>query len=254
MSRPIGEKAQKMANFTAFEDTNAFVYGIEYPPSNKFVDPDEWAQINEINRQSFLREPLIVIPLDQVEMMEDEDIAGFVRGASDRAHFVFALQAARQLIAQPNAAYERVKSYGIETSKTVLGMLRKYAGESSVIAAAADDLGIAISARETELNAAPAISETPAATAPKWAGHIYVVESAGYYKIGMAKIVARRVYQFSTEYPHPVTLVMSAPVENMREAEASLHARFADKRVRGEWFTLTAEDLETIREELGING
>jgi hypothetical protein len=34
---------------------------------------------------------------------------------------------------------------------------------------------------------------------------------------------------------------------DMRELERMLHARFADKRVDGEWFILTPEDVEYIK-------
>ena len=48
--------------------------------------------------------------------------------------------------------------------------------------------------------------------------------------------------------------VMSAPADDMIEKEAQLHQHFADKRVRGEWFSLDEGDLATIREMLSING
>lgn len=56
----------------------------------------------------------------------------------------------------------------------------------------------------------------------------------GLVKIGHAKDVRSRLSSMQTGCPIPLTLLGVLP--GGREREAELHARFADLRVRGEWF------------------
>jgi hypothetical protein len=67
----------------------------------------------------------------------------------------------------------------------------------------------------------------------------------GFYKIGIASNVARRLKEFQ-HLPYEVRLIHSFHAENAEWAEVELHAKFADKRVRGEWFRLTPEDVEYV--------
>jgi hypothetical protein len=84
-------------------------------------------------------------------------------------------------------------------------------------------------------------------------GYIYIVESAGFYKIGRAKQLDRRVWEFKTEYPLPVYLIWACWVADAVADEQRLHHQFADKRVRGEWFNFSTEDL-IAAQEASING
>jgi hypothetical protein len=81
-------------------------------------------------------------------------------------------------------------------------------------------------------------------------GFVYVVfvntGSDFFYKIGHAGNVDSRVKSHQTSSPFEVRIALAYFVGNMRKEEAWLHARFADKRVRGEWFKLDREDLELI--------
>jgi Meiotically up-regulated gene 113 len=75
------------------------------------------------------------------------------------------------------------------------------------------------------------------------AGYIYVIRSAGLYKIGKAVDLTKRLKAYQIHNPAPVTLVFSRRVRNRSLAELYLHHIFAKQRVRGEWFALTAQDL-----------
>ena len=78
------------------------------------------------------------------------------------------------------------------------------------------------------------------------AGFVYVVKCAGYYKIGATRNATQRIARFETSYPHDLKVHRVAHVQNMSLVESSLHTRFADKRVKGEWFNLDSNDLRVI--------
>jgi hypothetical protein len=73
---------------------------------------------------------------------------------------------------------------------------------------------------------------------------IYVLESDGYFKIGVtARHPRDRIRDMSTGNPHPIVLV--AMFEGDARAEQLLHTRFRNQRRRGEWFDLR-EDLAAV--------
>lgn len=82
---------------------------------------------------------------------------------------------------------------------------------------------------------------------------IYVlqdVEVTGYCKIGMTRKALKRMRTFGIQLPFCTELVHFAYVQNAFLSEAELHRMFASKRVRGEWFDLSAEDINAIKEFL----
>ena len=115
------------------------------------------------------------------------------------------------------AAFEKIRAYGEET------------------APGADTPGPADTAATSR----------PAAAASA-AGYIYVIRSAGLYKIGKAVDLTKRLKAYRLHNPAPVTLVFSRRVRNRNMAELYLHGMFAKQRVRGEWFSLTAQDLASL--------
>lgn len=83
-------------------------------------------------------------------------------------------------------------------------------------------------------------------------GFIYVMECAGFYKIGWSKVPRIRRSHLQTANPLPVTLV--GVVEGSMENEAEWHEFFTDKRVQGEWFALTQEDVShVLHDSFGID-
>ena len=83
------------------------------------------------------------------------------------------------------------------------------------------------------------------------AGFVYVIyledtASERFYKIGMAASFTARYDAHQCASPFPICVACAYFVGNMRAEERFLHAEFADKRVRGEWFRLTDVDIDQI--------
>lgn len=79
-------------------------------------------------------------------------------------------------------------------------------------------------------------------------GHVYLIRAEnGLYKIGKAKKVSERMKPFSVSFPMKWELLYSFKCGDYTYAEELLHAKYADKRDVGEWFRLTADDVEYIK-------
>lgn len=81
------------------------------------------------------------------------------------------------------------------------------------------------------------------------AGFVYVFGSndTGYYKIGSSTRPINRMQDYErSKLPFPVDMIHTIPVDNKLRAEAELHRVFRDKRVNGEWFTLSQDELHKI--------
>lgn len=78
---------------------------------------------------------------------------------------------------------------------------------------------------------------------------LYVMESCGFVKIGISRDAHHRRINLQIGNPYPIKLVIDWDVAldgyDAREVEAELHRRLAAKRVRGEWFSATVEDIDT---------
>ena len=59
----------------------------------------------------------------------------------------------------------------------------------------------------------------------------------------------QRLKRLRSSSPAEVSVVMFLATTEPRILESALHRQFSDKRVRGEWFALTDDDLNSIREE-----
>ncbi|KAL8726550.1 MAG: hypothetical protein Q9181_006004 [Wetmoreana brouardii] len=81
-------------------------------------------------------------------------------------------------------------------------------------------------------------------TEPHSQGYVYLIhmENTTYYKIGMSLDPEIRLRTLQTGNPHPLHLLSMQAVEDMRNAETSLHRQFASQRVPSsnarEWFDL----------------
>lgn len=80
------------------------------------------------------------------------------------------------------------------------------------------------------------------------AGHVYLIKSSeGVYKIGKAVSVKDRMKSFGITLPFDIELIHTIDTSDYTKLELELHERFAAKRLRGEWFTLSPEDVEYIK-------
>lgn len=76
-------------------------------------------------------------------------------------------------------------------------------------------------------------------------GYLYVVEVDGNYKIGISKNPKQRLGEY-TKYakePHTIILEYCRDYVNLEE---TLHQKYAQKNIRGEWFSLSECDLSEI--------
>lgn len=86
-------------------------------------------------------------------------------------------------------------------------------------------------------------------------GWVYVLDSGlGYYKIGKAKDLNRRVKQLKIQLPFPVTIQYAYQSSEHDYEERFWHEYYAAKRLNGEWFTLTSDDLAVIYEHSEYTG
>lgn len=86
------------------------------------------------------------------------------------------------------------------------------------------------------------------ANANKYAGYVYVVRSeSGHYKIGRTKNPADRIKTFNVKLPFEVVYIAVLETDDMYALEKRLHRHFKAKRVNGEWFSLSIEDIEYIQ-------
>lgn len=84
----------------------------------------------------------------------------------------------------------------------------------------------------------------------KKSGHIYIMECGGKYKIGNSKNVEKRKKQLDNR-PFPVSIIYKSPViEEVYDIETMLHDVYKAKRISGEWFDLTDEDITEIKNYL----
>jgi hypothetical protein len=83
--------------------------------------------------------------------------------------------------------------------------------------------------------------------------HIYIVESQGYYKIGVASNLKQRLFGLQTGNPSPIEVVETFQFDNystMSSLEKRTHSILRNYNVRGEWFSLTDGELLSVRKLL----
>lgn len=83
----------------------------------------------------------------------------------------------------------------------------------------------------------------------KQRGYVYLIRSErDEYKIGKTKSINKRIAWFSVKLPFKIEHIHTIECEDMDDAEKLLHERYAAKRLHGEWFALTEQDVKEIIE------
>ena len=67
------------------------------------------------------------------------------------------------------------------------------------------------------------------------------------YKIGKANLVEQRARQVAVNLPEDLELIHAIGTDDAYGIEAYWHKRFAEKRRGGEWFDLSADDVQAFR-------
>lgn len=82
----------------------------------------------------------------------------------------------------------------------------------------------------------------------KTGGYVYLLQSpTKAYKIGRTRNPDNRLETFSVKLPFEVEYTCVIRCDDMYSLEKELHGRFADKRINGEWFNLSPEDVDHIK-------
>jgi len=81
----------------------------------------------------------------------------------------------------------------------------------------------------------------------KRCGFVYLIESEYGYKIGRTKNVRSRTQLFGVKLPFPIRLVHIIETTDYVALERDMHHYFKDKRLEGEWFDLTAPEVQAIK-------
>lgn len=80
-------------------------------------------------------------------------------------------------------------------------------------------------------------------------GYVYLIRSAnGLTKIGHTVNIVQRFKSLDGESPVELKLVGYMESSLLWDLERELHRTFHDKRIRGEWFKLSLEDIDCIKE------
>jgi hypothetical protein len=85
---------------------------------------------------------------------------------------------------------------------------------------------------------------------PNKSGFVYLMldTTNGFYKIGFSKKPKYREKTLQAEKP---TIKLVAKARGTYGDESSLHVRFVDQRIRGEWFDLTPDQVKWVVNSFG---
>ena len=78
-------------------------------------------------------------------------------------------------------------------------------------------------------------------------GHVYLLKHGKEYKIGKSTDASRRYKEIRTQMPYMTEEVHVIETDDPKGIEAYWHNRFKDKKLKGEWFKLSAADVKAFK-------
>jgi len=75
---------------------------------------------------------------------------------------------------------------------------------------------------------------------------VYLARVGKYYKIGSTGNIKKRLAVLQASNPRKVHLIIAAVFVDYKDVEKTMQKRFQKKRVSGEWFELSKEDVSFI--------
>ena len=78
-------------------------------------------------------------------------------------------------------------------------------------------------------------------------GYVYLIQFGSEYKIGTSNNVERRFRQLKTQMPYDGKIIHTIAAGDPMGIEAYWHKYFDSKRLKGEWFKLTADDVKYFK-------
>jgi len=135
-------------------------------------------------------------------------------------------------------SYEAFIRFG-GTKQQLLNKLLKFCRESGDF----DDLvGLLEEMPESEVG-----SETDPSSVSSEDGYVYLLSFGEEYKIGSSNNVERRFREIKTQMPYEGKIIHTITTGDPAGIEAYWHQYFKEKRLKGEWFKLSASEIKYFK-------
>lgn len=74
---------------------------------------------------------------------------------------------------------------------------------------------------------------------------LYIIKSGDLYKIGYSSSFSKRIKNYKVHNPD-LKILLVIKTSDAFDLEQTLHTKYKDKRIKGEWFNLDVDDITEI--------